>query len=100
MYASPVLRSLRAAVFAALCVTLAAAGHRLACRQTPAPWADTVGFVAVFALGYLLGGREQSFAGIGSAMGVVQVGLHLLFETAPMRAEPAMASMPGTAVPG
>ncbi|WP_269857570.1 hypothetical protein [Streptomyces sp. RPT161] len=100
MYASPVLRSLRAAVFAALCVTLAAAGHSLACHQAPAMRADGVGFVAVFALGYLLGGRERSLAGIGSAMGVVQVGLHLLFEAAPMHAGSSMASMPGMSVPG
>ncbi len=100
MDASPVLRSLRAAVFAALCVTLAAAGHSLACDQTPAPWADSAGFGAVFALGYLLGGRERSLVGIGSAMGVVQIGLHLLFESAPLHAGSAMAGMPGMAMPG
>ncbi|MGW7007996.1 hypothetical protein ACWGCW_35675 [Streptomyces sp. NPDC054933] len=43
MSASLVLRSLRAAVFAAVCVTLGAAGHSLACHQTPASWADGVG---------------------------------------------------------
>ncbi len=100
MCVSSALRSLRAAVFAAMCVTLAAAGHSLAGHPTPALWADGVGFAVVFALGCLLGGRERSLVGIGSAMGVVQVGLHLLFDAAPMQAGTAMAGMPAMGMPG
>ncbi|MGW7008601.1 hypothetical protein ACWGCW_38935 [Streptomyces sp. NPDC054933] len=102
MSASLVLRSLRAAVFAAVCVTLGAAGHSLACHQTPASWADGVGFAVIFGLGFVLGGRERSLAGICGVMAVVQIGLHLLFDAAPVDAGlgSAGSGMPGMAMPG
>ncbi|WP_392967414.1 hypothetical protein [Streptomyces sp. LN245] len=80
MNASPAVRSLRAAVFAVLCVLLAAGGHALATGQAPPLWAEGAGLLAVFATGCALGGRERSLSGIGGAMLVAQAGLHLGFE--------------------
>ncbi|WP_329299745.1 hypothetical protein OG410_15865 [Streptomyces sp. NBC_00659] len=82
MNASPAVRSLRAAVFAVLCVLLAAGGHALATGQAPPLWAEGAGLLAVFATGCVLGGRERSLSGIGGAMLVAQAGLHLGFEAA------------------
>lgn len=80
MSASPAVRSLRAAVFAAVCVLLAAAGHGLATGAVPPWWADGAGFLVVFAMGWLLGARERSLPGIGAAMLATQAGLHLGFD--------------------
>lgn len=82
MRASPAVRSLRAAVFAALCVLLAAGGHTLATGMTPPVWMQAVGFVPVFAAGWLLGGRERSLGAIGAATLTSQAGLHLAFGAA------------------
>lgn len=82
MRASPAVRSLRAAVFAALCVLLAAGGHTLATGMEPPVWAQAVGFVPVFAAGWLLGGRERSLGAIGAATLTSQAGLHLAFGAA------------------
>ncbi|MFD4551226.1 hypothetical protein [Streptomyces sp. NPDC058466] len=82
MSASLAVRSLRAAVFAVLCVLLAAGGHGLATGEAPPLWADGVGLLAVFAVGCLLGGRERSLLGIGGGMLATQAGLHLGFEAA------------------
>lgn len=94
MSASPAVRSLRAAVFAAVCVLLAAAGHGLATGNVPPLWADGAGFLAVFAAGWLLGGRERSLQGIGTAMLATQAGLHIAFSHATATAPTAhMAHM-------
>ncbi|MEU9212606.1 hypothetical protein AB0D27_32925 [Streptomyces sp. NPDC048415] len=82
MSASLAVRILRAAVFAVLCVLLAVGGHRLATGELPPLWADGAGFLAVFAAGCLLGGRERSLVGIGGGMLVAQVALHAGFEAA------------------
>ncbi|MFD6552512.1 hypothetical protein [Streptomyces sp. NPDC058398] len=82
MNASPAVRSLRAVVFAVLCVLLAAGGHVLATGQAPPLWAEGAGLLAVLAAGCALGGRERSLSGIGGAMLVAQAGLHLGFEAA------------------
>ncbi|MGW7238233.1 hypothetical protein [Streptomyces sp. NPDC054804] len=82
MNASPAVRSLRAAVFAAVCVLLAAAGHALAMGQMPPLWADAAGFVAVFGLGRALAGRERGLPEIGAGMLLTQAGLHFGFDAA------------------
>ena len=58
----PRLRALRAALFAALCVTLSSTSHVLMARG-PLPLASVAGaYAAVFAVAYLLGGsRERGF---------------------------------------
>ncbi|MGW2423460.1 hypothetical protein ACWC0C_30135 [Streptomyces sp. NPDC001709] len=91
MSASPSVRALRAAVFAAVCVLLAAAGHGFAMGDMPPLWADAAGFLAVLALGWALGKRERSLPGIGAAMLLTQAGLHLGFDAAhPATGRPAM----------
>ncbi|OLZ70448.1 hypothetical protein AV521_15070 [Streptomyces sp. IMTB 2501] len=92
MSACPAVRGVRAAVFAAVCVLLAAAGHGLAMGDMPPPRADAAGFLGVFALGWSLGKRERSLAGIGAAMLLTQAALHVGFDAA-HRTTPA-AAMP------
>ncbi|MFF3377572.1 hypothetical protein ACFYXF_32010 [Streptomyces sp. NPDC002680] len=77
--ASPAVRSLRAVVFAAVGVLLAAAAHGLATGRPPGLTADGLGFAGVFAAGWLLGGRERSLPGIGALTLATQAGLHLAF---------------------
>ncbi|MGW0994319.1 hypothetical protein ACWD5V_13595 [Streptomyces sp. NPDC002523] len=87
------VRSLRAAVFAVLCVLLAAGAHALAMGVTPPVWMQVAGFVPVFVAGCLLGGRERSLAGIGGGTLVTQAGLHLAFDAARPHAAMAMQGM-------
>ncbi|GAA3483028.1 hypothetical protein GCM10018966_075600 [Streptomyces yanii] len=93
MSASWVVCSLRAAVFAAVCVLLAVAGHGLATGMAPPTWVDGAGFVFVFVLGCLLGSRECSQVGIGGTMLATQAGLHTVFGAASARSGMASHSM-------
>lgn len=80
MTASGAVRALRAAVFAALCVLLAAGGHGLATGMVPPVWVQAAGFLLLFGAGCLLGGRERSLAAIGAGTLTAQGGLHLAFD--------------------
>ncbi|MEV7242876.1 hypothetical protein AB0N92_16730 [Streptomyces sp. NPDC093248] len=82
MRVSPAVRMLRGAVFAVLCVLLAAGAHVLATGQAPLVWLQVGACVPVFAAGCLLGGRERSLAGIGGVTLATQGGLHLMFHAA------------------
>ncbi|MFJ8488688.1 hypothetical protein ACIRBZ_10000 [Streptomyces sp. NPDC094038] len=73
------LRLLRAAVFAALCVLLAAAGHTLASCATVPLWTLGAGFLGTLALVVPLTGRARSLPGIVALLAVVQTVLHTLF---------------------
>ncbi|WP_369247720.1 hypothetical protein [Streptomyces sp. R41] len=73
------LRILRAAVFAAVCVVLAAAGHGLASCTTVPLWTLGAGFLAVFAVAAALAGRERALPGIVALLAVGQTVLHTLF---------------------
>ncbi|MGR6971483.1 hypothetical protein ACU639_18175 [Streptomyces cynarae] len=73
------LRLLRAAVFAAVCVVLAAAGHGLASCATVPLWTLGAGLLGMFAVAALLAGRERSLPGIAAVLAVGQVVLHTLF---------------------
>ncbi|WP_416971167.1 hypothetical protein [Streptomyces sp. 4F14] len=79
MRASPGVRGLRAAVFAAVCVLLAAGAHLVAVGETPSAGAQGLGFCVVFGAGWMLGGWERSLGGIGGATLVTQGALHLGF---------------------
>ncbi|MET8820912.1 hypothetical protein [Streptomyces rochei] len=73
------LRFLRAAVFAAVCVVLAAAGHTLAsCAGVPL-WSLAAGFLGVVVVAVPLAGRERSLPGIAVLLAVGQTALHSLF---------------------
>ncbi|MFD3621379.1 hypothetical protein ACFWWT_40520 [Streptomyces sp. NPDC058676] len=93
MRASPAVRGLRAAVFAALCVLLAAGGHALATGMAPPVWVQIAGFVPVFVGGCLLGGRERSLVPIGAATLMAQGGLHFAFGAARPHAVVAVHGM-------
>jgi hypothetical protein len=70
---------LRAAVFAAVCVVLAAAGHGLASCATVPLWPLGAGFLGVFAVAAALAGRERSLPGIAGLLAGGQILLHTLF---------------------
>ena len=73
------LRLLRAAVFAAACVLLSAAGHALAGGGFPPMRALTAGGLAVLACAAPMAGRKRSVPGIPVALMAGQVGLHVLY---------------------
>ncbi|MEU6392510.1 hypothetical protein [Streptomyces sp. NPDC046939] len=73
------LRLLRAAVFAAVCVVLSAAGHVLGSTATVPLWTLALGFLAAFCVAAPLAGRERSLPGIAVTLGLGQIGLHSLF---------------------
>ncbi|WP_053913061.1 hypothetical protein [Streptomyces sp. TP-A0875] len=73
------LRFLRAAVFAAVCVVLAAAGHTLAsCAAVPL-WTLGAGFLGAVLVAVPLAGRERSLALITALLTAGQTALHALF---------------------
>lgn len=98
MSASLGVRSLRAAVFAVLCVLLATGGHVLAVGVAPPVAVQGAGGLAVFVAGLLLGGRERSLVGIGGGTLAAQGGLHLAFGAA--RPHAGTVSHPGMAMHG
>jgi hypothetical protein len=77
--AGDALRVLRAAVFAAVCVVLAAGGHALASCATVPLWTLGAGFLGVLAVAAPLAGRERSLAGIAALLAAGQTVLHTLF---------------------
>jgi len=93
------LRVLRAAVFAAVCVVLAAGGHTLASCATVPLWTLGAGFLGVVAVVAPLAGRVRSLPGIAALLTTGQVVLHALFglgqhtTTAPASAMSPMPSM-------
>ncbi|GAU66823.1 hypothetical protein SSP35_03_04710 [Streptomyces sp. NBRC 110611] len=88
------LRLLRAAVFAAVCVVLSAAGHMIAsCAAVPL-WTLGVAAVVVFAVAAPLAGRERSLPGIAAALAVGQLALHSLFAWGQQPTPPMRMPMP------
>ncbi|MEU9208683.1 hypothetical protein AB0D27_12215 [Streptomyces sp. NPDC048415] len=87
------LRILRAAVFAAVCVVLAAAGHGLASCATVPLWTLAAGFLAVFAVAVAPAGRERSLPGIAAVLAVGQTTLHTLFGLGQYGGPTTMGSM-------
>lgn len=86
------LRVLRAAMFAAVCVVLAAAGHSLAACASVPLWSVGAGFAAVFAVAVPLAGRARSLAGIVTLLALGQTVLHTLFGLGRHGADTAAAS--------
>lgn len=76
------VRLLRAVVFAALCVALAAAAHVAMSGAGVSPAVLAGAFGAVLGLTWLLAGRRRGLAVIGVWMVAAQGALHLLFEQA------------------
>lgn len=78
------MRLLRAAVFTAVCVALAAAGHTLASGTPVPPWSLVLGWLAVFAVVAPLAGRERTLPGIAALLAVGQLALHTVFSAGQM----------------
>ncbi|MFJ8308000.1 MULTISPECIES: hypothetical protein [unclassified Streptomyces] len=86
------LRTLRAAMFAALCVALAAVGHSsMSGHDIPLP-VLLVAFAATGVPAWCAAGRQRGVAAIAGGQVAAQGALHFLFA----RTQP-MAGMPGTA---
>lgn len=73
------MRLLRTAVFTAVCVVLAAAGHGFASGASVPGWTLLAGFAGVFAVAAALAGRERTLLSITAALTAGQLALHVLF---------------------
>ncbi|MEX3100306.1 hypothetical protein DF268_12715 [Streptomyces sp. V2] len=93
------LRLIRAAVFAAVCVVLAAVGHALASCATIPVWTLGAGFLVMCALVAPLCGRERSLPGIVALLAAGQTALHMVFglgqHTSGGASTASMPPMPG-----
>jgi hypothetical protein len=78
------MRLLRTAVFTAVCVLLAAAGHAMASGRTVPAASLALGWLAVFAVVAPLAGRERGLPGITALLALGQLALHLVFSTGQM----------------
>ncbi|MEU5637888.1 hypothetical protein ACH47C_30190 [Streptomyces rishiriensis] len=85
-------RTVRAAVFAAVCVLLAALGHVLMSGSTVPWWTMSAGFAATSAVGWTLAGRERGLPTVVSVVVAAQGALHSAFSWS---GSPA----PGTGLP-
>ncbi|MDQ0795153.1 hypothetical protein [Streptomyces sp. B1I3] len=86
------LRLLRTAVFTAVCVVLAAAGHALAAGAAVPGGALLAAFLGVFAVTATLAGRERSLPAITAALAAAQVALHAAFAAWHDAGQPATPS--------
>ncbi|MES5818443.1 hypothetical protein [Streptomyces sp. RG80] len=75
-------RTVRAAVFAAVCVLLAALGHVMMSGADVPAWALTAGLAATGAVGWGLAGRERGLPLIVAVVVTAQTGLHSAFSLA------------------
>jgi hypothetical protein len=90
---------MRATVFAAVCVVLAAAGHALAACATVPLWTLGAGFLGALVLVAPLTGRDRSLPGIAALLALAQTVLHTLFglaEHATAATATAATSVSGT----
>ena len=76
------LRGARAAVFAAVCVGLTAAGHVWMSGEAVPLWAIPLAFAVLAGAGYALAGRQRGFLPISALMLAGELGQHLLFRAA------------------
>lgn len=76
------VRTIRAAVFASVCVLLAALGHVLMSGRAVPWWTLAAGVVLTGAAGWCLAGRERGLPLVVSVVVAAQGGLHTAFEFA------------------
>ncbi|QOV40027.1 hypothetical protein IM697_17490 [Streptomyces ferrugineus] len=90
------VRTIRAAVFASVCVLLAALGHVLMSGVTVPWWTLAAGALVTGGTGWCLAARERGLPLVMSVVVVAQGGLHAAFEFAQSSAATghAMGSMP------
>ncbi|MEU5890246.1 hypothetical protein ABZ835_25860 [Streptomyces sp. NPDC047461] len=75
-------RTVRAAVFAAVCVLLAALGHAMMSGSDVPVWALVAGTVVTGGVGWCLAGRERGLPLIVMVVVAAQTGLHSAFSLA------------------
>ncbi|MEV7392677.1 MULTISPECIES: hypothetical protein [unclassified Streptomyces] len=75
-------RTIRSAVFAAVCVLLAALGHVMMSGSTVPGWALAAGMAVTAALGWALSARERGLPLVASAAVGAQTALHSGFSAA------------------
>ncbi|WP_217167721.1 hypothetical protein [Streptomyces sp. AC512_CC834] len=92
MSAGGMLRTLRAAVFAAVCVVLAAVGHVLMSGTGLPWWVLLSGLTAVGAVGWSFGGRERRLPTVAALTVAAQTVLHIGFTLAQWAAQPSAAA--------
>ncbi|MCD9880752.1 hypothetical protein [Streptomyces guryensis] len=85
-------RTVRAAVFAAVCVLLAALGHTLMSGSDVPAWALAAGAVATGVAGWCLAGRERGLPLIVAIVVAAQTVLHEAFSFAQSAIEPTGSS--------
>ncbi|KQW02705.1 hypothetical protein [Streptomyces sp. Root369] len=85
-------RTVRAAVFAAVCVLLAALGHILMSGGDVPAWALAAGVGATGVLGWCLAGRERGLPLIVAAVTAAQTALHKAFSFAQSTTEASGSS--------
>ncbi|MBL1083329.1 hypothetical protein JK359_15250 [Streptomyces actinomycinicus] len=88
------LRILRAAVFAAVCVALAACGHTLASCTSVPWWTLGAGFLGSLLLVAPLAGRARSLPGIAALLTCGQTALHTVFGLGQHGAATVSGAMP------
>ncbi|MCX4575048.1 hypothetical protein OHB41_18015 [Streptomyces sp. NBC_01571] len=98
-------RTVRAAVFAAVCVLLAALGHVMMSGREVPPWVLGASVVVIGGTGWGLAGRERGLPLIVAAVMVTQAALHSAFSlaqasatTTPTTGTPGRGSMSGGAM--
>ncbi|MFD8420304.1 hypothetical protein [Streptomyces sp. NPDC059466] len=89
-------RTVRAAVFAAVCVLLAALGHVMMSGRDLPPWVLGASVVVIGGTGWGLAGRERGPALIVTAVTVTQAALHTAFSIA----QASTPGVPTTGTPG
>ncbi|MFH9084098.1 hypothetical protein [Streptomyces sp. NPDC017673] len=82
MTAGPCARATRAAVFAAMCVLLAALGHVLMSGSDVPAWALAAGGAVTGSVGWCLAGRERGLPLIVTVVVAAQAVLHEVFSRA------------------
>ncbi|MFB7592490.1 hypothetical protein [Streptomyces sp. NPDC056169] len=85
-------RGARAAIFAAVCVLLAAIGHIVMSGQGVPGWTLALAFTGITAVSFLLAGRERGLFAVTAATVAVQSVLHTVFSWS----QPAAAARPST----
>ncbi|MFD3808566.1 hypothetical protein ACFWSF_29865 [Streptomyces sp. NPDC058611] len=83
-------RAVRAAMFAALCVLLAATGHLLMSGAAVPWWALSAAFAGTVATAWALAGRERGLPAVTAAAVAVQALLHALFSLAQSVVHPSL----------
>lgn len=87
-------RTVRAAMFAAVCVLLAAVGHVLMSGRSVPWWALLGGAAPTAAAGWCLAGRERGLRTVVTAVVAAQTALHTAFTLAREPGSGTTASMP------